>query len=736
MAVESTPFSLGKAAGLDSRWQAAPNTAAIARGLFHDPRGGWRSCGGYRRILLGQVNQQGAYVDPFTNIGKIWSLHRFSQHNGAKEWIIFEADEGTTDPVTAKLYYLAPWKRNGVPFDTIKDRDGNAIHARTIVTSPWQRTQSCTWGDRIYLLNGIDTPLVFDGRMADRAGFDMRPAAPTAREIAGTTATYYDSTLTNAGAPIPDLGIGPVPEAADPIADTIGYVHQRRYVVTFENTRGQESPPSEASNTVEVKTGVSGYTNGANGHYLDLPVGGSNVIARHIYCTDNMVDAAGNPVVGRGDVFYKLRTITNNSAPAVEIWNGDAYLGAELDPTQFGLWPAGAKFMVSFKGCSFLAGMNDAEVVYSKAGFPEMFPLANRVPLGDAHLGQVTGMVAARNAVIVFKTNGVYLIKGDPSSGFYAETLDHANGCVAPRTVVEIPNIGVAWVGANGISMLEGTLENEGVLTRVKPLGESPLYNEILTWNHSALINAVAVPNPNDHEVMFVIPTIGSNDPDVTYVFHYDIGHWSTRNGLPMSCAINTHDHRNMVIFGSYDTDHPGLHVYSRGFETNDGDTIETVYETDSLDLSAAFLNPGVTQVDVFCVGYGDLNLTLDYKTARRGTYVRAEAGESQATINQQYPETRNRMPVYGAAVGDYRDNNGDSEVAVWGTSSWGEWRPIMVRFDVNTAYVSPIHEFAARLAPADGAVDMQIISLTLWLRGGELTKTKLLSTLIGPSAR
>lgn len=739
MAVESTPYSLGPAAGMDCRWRAAPNTAAVATDLYYDTRGGWRTCGGYRRILLGQLDQQsGQYVNPFASTGKIWSLHRFSQHNGARQWLLFEADNGSTNPTTATLYYLAPWLRTATPYEAVRDRNGDQVTGRTIVTSPWQRTMSCTWGDRIYLLNGIDTPLVFDGRMADRAGFDARPAAPVVREIEAVTATYYQGGSALDG-PVPDLGIGPVPAS---ITDA-PYKHQRRYVVTFLNSRGEESPPSSASNTVEVTTGQSLITLGANGHWVELPTGGSNVVGRRLYACDNMVDASGNPVIGRGEVFYFLKTIEDNDAKGIEIWDGDAYLGAELDPTQFGLWPAGAKFAVSFKGCMFLAGMNDSEVRFSKAGFPETYPPANLIPLGDASLGPVTGMVAARNAVIVFKAQGVYLIKGDPVSGFYAETLDHAHGCLSPRAVVEIPNVGVAWVSATGIHMLEGTLENEGVLTRVKTLS-TPLHEETLTWNTSALINSVAVLNSDDGEAWFAIPTMGSADPDVVYVFHYEVGHWTKREDFPISCAVQTADHRNYVLFGSYDTNHLGIHVYSRGWSQKDDTSdlnqfiITPVYETDALDLNAAFLNPSVTQVDVFCVGYGDLNMTMDYRVGRRGALVRASLGESVLSYDQQYPETGNRMTVFGAAVGDYTvpvpRGTGASEVAIWDTSVWGEWRPIMLRFDVSTNYVSPIHEFAARLSVESAAVDMQIIGLTVWVKGSELTKTKLLSTVLGPS--
>lgn len=725
MPVDTEPYTLGAAQGLDQRWKGKPGVAQTAQDLVWDPRGGWRTGPGYRRILKGQPAGGGGYTNPFTALGQIWSLHRFAQSNGARWWLLFEADLGSSSPTTATFYALNPSDRTGSPYTALVDRSGNSIASRTIVTTPWQRTQSVTWNGRIYLVNGIDTPRVFDGTMCDRAGFSGPPAAPIVREISNTTATYYDAI--NGNAPIPDFGIGPLPASTtDP-----SYTHQRRYVVTFLNSRGQESPPSEASNTVSMKTGASTITMGRNFHWLEVPVGGDEVVARRIYATENIVDASGNTVLGRADVFMWLMDIEDNATKGLEIHQDDGYLGGVLDVSAFGAWPTNVTIMCSFKGTLFAATSEGSEVVYSAAGFPEVFPPANRITIGDASLGPITGMFSTHNAVVVLKQSGVYLVKGDPTTGFACDLLDPAHGCASPRSVVQIPNVGFAWVGRAGIYALQGSLENEGIITGVRNIG-LPLYEDVRRWNTSALLNAVAVHDSREMCVRFFIPTVGEVNPKRCISFSYEVGQWTSADNFPVSCAVSGADHNGYVFFGSHDTStNPGIHVLSRGFSSKGASgAIEPVYETQDLDFGALFRTGSLRSVMVYCVGYGDNDLTLDYKTARRLTYVRADEGDTAQTEDQQYPEHQNRMKVYGAARGDYVDQDGNSEVAIWDTDTWGVWRPIVVRFDVSVQNVAPIHEFAARFAPATGTTLMQVLSIDLELHRSELRKAKPFSTL------
>lgn len=728
MPPNSQRYTLGAALGLEQRWKGNPASAQTAQDLAYDPRGGWRTGPGYRRTLLGVYDQMsGTYTNPFTALGVIWSLHRFSQGNGARQWLLFESDDNGS---TATLRALNPSHHNTTPYDTLVDRSGTAVTGRTIVTTPWIGTQSVTWGNRVYLVNGYDTPIVFDGEMADRAGFAGPPGTPSAREISATTATYYDGASNSS---IPQFGFGYLPASTTDPAQ----ISQRCYAVSFINSRGQESPLSAISDVVQTKTGNSGITLGRNFHALTLPTGPVGTVARRVYASQNIVDTSGQVVAGRSTQLFWLLDIEDNVTTLTEIYQDDDALGtAPYDPTAFGSWPAGARIAVDFKGTMFVASADASEVQYSAAGFPEVFPPANRIPIGDAALGPVTGMYATRNAVVVLKQRGVYLIKGDPVNGFWADTLDHAAGCASQRTLVEIPNVGLSWVGLDGIYLLRGTLENEGYPTEVKTLS-LPVYEDVREWTTSALSNAVAVPNPREKCAIFVVPRRGSVDATHMIVFHYEVGQFTTSEDWPVRCALNTSDHRAYVFFGSSDaSSNPGIHVITRGFANKGGVALAPVYETADLDFGSIFRSINVVGVFVFCIGFGNNDLTLDYKVARRLTYVRATEGKSAQGSDQQYLDrSENRMKVYGATVGAYTDPDGTAEVAVWDTDTWAVWRPIVVRFDTYTGGVSPTHEFAAKLTPAEGSTLMEIVSLDIELVASELNKAKPISSLLGVSS-
>lgn len=721
MAIETRHVTLGQAGGLDERWKASSSSANVCNNLTWDPRGGWRTSSGFRRVLKGQPNGGGGVTNPFTSIGTIWSIHRFSQHNGAREFILFEADGGGT---SCTLYALNPSLRTATPYDTLYDRGNNAMSGRARISTPWSRTQSVTWGNRIYLVNGIDMPVVFDGYRCDRAGFDMAPRPPDASEIAKTTATAYDASGTGTGVRIPDLGVGPVPPDS-----TTSLQYSCTFKVSFVNSRGQESPLSEASVVCHFATGSSTITSGRNFVWLDLPLGGSNVVARRIYRTQNILDSSGNAVSGRATQFFYQQTVEDNLTRGIEVFLDDDQLASDaVDETTLGLWPAGAKFIASFKGTMFLAGMNGSQIQFSAPDSPEVYPPFNILDVGDAHLGPITGMWSTRNALVVLKSRAIYLIKGDPVNGFYSETLTQDTGSLSPRGLVEIPSVGLAFVGQDGIYALRGALENEGVPTEIIHLG-TPLYRSSTTWNASAMQNVVAVPDYRERRVLFFIPTIGVSMPTKAWAFHYETREWATIDNIPMSCALNTSDHRQYVMFGSSDpTNHPGIHVLTRGWDDLDGTAIVPTYQTCDLDLGALWRSASVRTVFVYCLGYGDRDLTLNYALARAAVNTLTTA----TAQDQQYPENQNRMTVFGAAVGDWKNPNGSSEVALWDSAVWGQWRPIVLRFDISTQQQNPMHEFSVDLTPEANATMMEIVEISIEIAGGDLINTKPLNGLLG----
>ena len=575
------------------------------------------------------------------------------------------------------------------------------------MTSPWQRSQSACWGDNFYLVNGIDRPLVFNGYWWDYAGFSGPAGAPSA-------ATMTHPHMSDSGSPtafkIPNSGVGPLSDDSD-----TDYGCAYRYRMSFVNSRGQESPLSEPSDTVTF-TNLGGFTVSTAGHTirLTLPTGGPEVIARKVYRTQNMNDSSGNSVTGRGDRFYYHSTITDNLTTLVMDTTQDGVLGAEVDDLALGAWPLNAKFIAPFKGCMFVSGVGNSACYFSAPGAPEVCPVDNIIDIGDASLGPGTAMYATRNALVVFKARGIYLIKGDTVNGFFAQTLTREVGCAAPNTVREMPGVGLVFLSDDAVNALQGALENDGTPTKIINLG-IPIPASLRRMNRSALLNACAAVYHRDKEYWLCVPTLGYANPNLVLVYHYEIAEWSYRENFPVSSILETPDHRGHLYFGSYaDTAghspdgvaHLGIMVYSRGWADKDGTTISPLYETGEFSVGRnRTFRPKHVIVDGILHGNNDLTLNVNTNRSQTAWLTTAKAQD------QQYPH--DPSPVYGTATFD-----------TTGTA-WQQWRPGPMRFDIEKVSVGPVTDATITLQPASGTRFMTLSGLSVEIPVEDATPIK-----------
>jgi hypothetical protein len=336
----------------------------------------------------------------------------------------------------------------------------------------------------------------------------------------------------------------------------------------------------------------------------------------------------------------------------------------------------------------FVATGDNTNVYFSRALHPEMFPVDNVLPLGDAHLGPITGMYPTRNALVVFMQLGIWLIKGDPRNGFTAELLTRTTGCAAPNTIREVPGIGVVFLGSKGIFALVGALENEGTPTRVVPLHD-PVEDYVDRLNESALIGACASVYHRDQEYWLCVPDVGSALNNLVLVLHYAVGPtaWSYRRDFPVSCIIETADHRGHLLYGSWDTastSSRGIFVYSAGFPDKNGTAIAPLYRSGWQDCGGGNWR-AIKPLEVMARAglHGDNTITIEVHSNRKNT-----AWPSNPAVAQQYKE--DVVPVYGTANYD-------------GTATWQALRPGPIRQSISAPPQASVHEVRLSLSPASG---------------------------------
>ena len=681
--------------GMDERWKPRElNHAITARDITWDRRDGLRNSGGFREIIpdIGGAN-------PFAGQGEILSLHWFAQHNAAKQWLIWEDSNRRLRAYNGSNGAATPW-------ENLEDLDGNAWDGstlkRTVISTPWQRTQSQAWGGRLYLINGYDQPIVFDGIKTERAGFDGPPGAPE-----GTV-------LDEGGTTLDELGVGSLDASADGSGGRFAY----RYAVTFLNERGQESPLS-VSSTLVVGQNADIARKFIN---VELPLGPSHVTGRRLYRTANIVDSEDGEFLDTedGSSFYYHSDFLDNSVDRFEDGIPDAGLGSLVDPLDLGPWPISAKYLASFKGTMFIAGMTNNELRFSAPGQPEVYPDDNVIQIGDDDMGPIMGMYPTKNALIVFKMRGIYLVRGPT---FRADTLTKDTGCAAPNSICELPGLGIVFLSDTGVWLLEGALVGEGT-TGVMELS-IPIPDRIRRLNRSALLNSFGRVYHRDKEYWLSVPTLGSADPTEVLVYHYEIGEWTFRENFPISCMVETRDHRGYLLFGSHNTatHMEGIHVYSRCWPTKGGVDVEPLYESIPLDLGSVYEHFQPRHVIAYCIGYGDNDLQLNYKQNRSYTSIRPTV---QMT-DQQDPNLR--FGVYGTA----KDGT-DVGAGKWGTATWAYHRPITVRFDVSAGHKGPIRELSVAFSPAGNR--MQIVGWDIEADIGSQKQILPISKLIGPKGR
>lgn len=736
VSVQSMPLR-----GLDQRWKPNGGTAWQAQDLTQDPRGGWKESGGYRRCVLGPAAQPDGYTDPFTGTGIIVSLFSFIQGPGARHFLIYEATFAT-NPLTATLVTLNPSTRTSLCYDIMRDRNYNALDGRTVPSTPWAGSSYAVWNDRVYIVNGYNAPVVFDGWRADEAGWDTGPPAPQAQEILGTTATAYQddgnaSTVAFDGLPIAGVGLGPIPtittdEAGN--AAVVPYLCGYRYIVAYENDRGQLSPWSPASATVRFSNGsVTPIANGGQFTVIDVPIGPDSTVARHLARTYNFIDAQGQPIGGYGDTFYQLVKIPDNASRVHEDFLPDDALGDQIDLFgETGAWPRGASLNCVFKNRQYLSGMNDLDVAFSYIDKPEQFPIGNRLTLSGQGGGRATGLWPVRNAILVTQPSAVHLIKEDDENGPRVWPVSNEAGCVASASFVDVPGHGAAFIGDHAIWLFQGALLNEPVET--KPIRIStPIPDIINALNWSAMAGACSTLNANDREVWFCVPMRGFQNNSHVVVWHYETNDWTVRPNFPIQCITTTQDRRGYVYFGSWATTsgvspdavaHLGIFEYSLGWDDKDGTAITPVYETSAHDFGYLWKNVEIAELMVYCIGYGK-NLTLDYRVNRDAEYIRADVeGKAAYPRDQQYADRNHQFDLYGTSL--------ETGVGVWGTSVWGSWRPVVLVFPMALTVRSPAQELSVRLEAGEGVRHIQLVGFDYELRVGDPRKRKPISDVVG----
>jgi len=621
---------IGRLRGMDDRWTTEPDTPELLQNVYIDEQGTVRTCGGYAQISS----------TAFSQVGHVHSLAWFTQHQGGRQFLVWE--------------HRASGALNLVYMNFSTDTVVNIQTGRTLVQGPHAGTTYLEHANWLYVFNGYDKPVRWNRKELVEVGFSVRPPPPVAVTAGIDQAdAVYPTSWDKSGF---QRGVGPVGSSTT----TATSAERWRYgwAITWVNDLGHESPRSAIAwltDTSPVAVADAIGTPIPRGKYsvlLEMAEAPTNVRGVRIWRTVNMhgVRATGSAVAP----LYLVDELPGAGFMHYVEDHADGELGRSYNEDGSGIFPSRVQFAHIFKGTMFCASNADASRLrFSAPLLIEQMPEVNYLAIGDATSGPFMGFKSTKNALIVFKRRGIYLVKGDPVNGFYAETLDEDVGCAAPRSIVEIPNVGTMFVSDDGPYILEGALENTGTPTKATPI-MGPISKVWRTEvNKKALASTRASRNMRDREVWLHVPTGGDDRPKLGLIFHMSTGGWSVRRDYPFSCFAETRDHRGYLLAGTWDTSSAkrGVVVYTRG--------VDAAGTAVSSKIESAWLSPGRSMIPT----------EVHLKTLNTGT-----------DFDFQWHADRDVLVWLGPSSTQRELKDSENKRATWGTAQWDtdSWQPLV----------------------------------------------------------
>lgn len=610
--------------GMSTEWFADPSRPENLVNMTLDRDGAWRSSGGTVQALATSYGT-----------GIVRSLAWFSQHNGGRQFLVYERETGGG----LALCYS--------DFSGAAERTIEASSIRKpLVSGPHPGSTYLEHADWLYVLNGYSPAIRWNGNRKVPVGFPVPPAPPRVG-VAG-----YDQADANYNISPTDSEFNNPFQRGVGVEETAAAAESRwlyGYAITQVNDLGMESQRSPIvwvqgrnSDTADDVRGVASIN-------VELPAQPANVFGVRLYRTVNTWGGAATD----GAVLYLVAEFTSGASLHYVDDAPDYELLTQYDSSAVGPFPARAALGVVAQGRMWVD--DGALLRYSAPNFVEQFPSQNFYPLPG---GPITGLAAYRGAVVVFKARGIWLIRAADTDPVQ---LSASVGCSSPRAIVDVPGGGLLFLSEDGPYMLVGALDGNDE-TNVVPLGPQigQLWNERV--NRKALRGARAALNLADREIWIQVATGGDDRLKLGLVYHYVVGAWSVREDYPFSALAASRDHRGLLFAGSWDLTSAstrGVFVYSRGYAA-----------TTASEVRSPWLRPGARAVPV----------RVELTTLNVG---RALSFQHHVDREAEAWSTASDRQLYQSDTERTRSKWGST--STWGTAKWAPRVPVLLNLSVSS---------------------------------------------------
>lgn len=730
MKTDSTPEI--EACGVDQRYKAKPNSASNIEGRWHpDPNGGgWINDRGIEPLIPLDATVTFPTLEISKRLQPVRFLSVISRHQGAETYYLYEQ--------AGELKYDMGNKGTSTGV-----RQTSVLSSGRKIPKPDDcGTQVTTYGRFNLIINGYDKMIKWWGREAySDFGFISATPAPSISGVDTKYIVYRDGIVPEQKVELKDSGDVVIRFKSDSYAGLgtpeKGDRNRYDYKVSFVTDTGSESPLSDratvewtiSSESSSTMTGAyrpvrTDYAEGKYGVVIsDLPIGPKGTVARRLYRTKNRKDG----LAGAGEIYYLVAQIDNNSENSYTDITPDQDLFTEAPSViESSVISSQHKYCATWNNSIWLGGgeQNPYGIIFSKAGLPEQFGIADYFDVGLREGGAITALVPFYDVLVVFRERAIEIVTVN-GTGYVISTLDSNIGTTATNTIKIVAGYGIMFLTKDGIFAITGSVRG-GAVYRVVKMSEQ-IEREMGRVSISALPRATATYSEREKEYWVHYPVDGDTENSRGAVFHtmneeftfrWGDGFYSNGNGMPFSCLAT--DPNGWIIIGLIPNIGPdiqgrrgvpgiGLQVWSASrfagqylsnpvvnnanttFNVNYIAKEKDVWESVWTDFGDDSKKKRVISVEVEIITTGNNPITLDWVTDWGYTYV---SSKTQIPLRPETVLTSFSEPIYASVPTGTELNS-----AVWDKSKWSQTQITRIRWDIGTSLCS---QFKFRLSSAN----------------------------------
>jgi hypothetical protein len=424
----------------------------------------------------------------------------------------------------------------GSPWDTTyssSDLEGDRfIAARRVDTSEqFDGDYFTSWGGYLFISNGVDSNLKWNGDYTSRVGVHEVPSPPSASKVTPNPDTEIPLD--------PDFSINDefVGIGEGDRGNSMSSVQSMQYRATFVSQSGAEGPPSQPGNAVKVgevyknasfngerpepgehcwieepeppRDGSGGTPLSRNPHRALIKITGfdrpsqPDIVWRNIYKR------------AKDGGYYFWRQICINQRvvfdheDAIESADLGMVLKERLAP------PPTSKYIAFFRGRGYYVSAESPSLVYySDQDLPEQISSPTQFLDVDSLDGSdITGMVAFQDSLVVFKEDSIWQITASSAGTPVLTPVNESVGCVAPRSIV-VAYERLVFVGKDNVYQYNGG--------PIKPLSKG-----LSRWWKSAypygLRSALSWVDERERRLFIAIQAGPGDVNDMVICYHYQL---------------------------------------------------------------------------------------------------------------------------------------------------------------------------------------------------------------------